>query len=84
MGERDGPVLMQGVPARDESNVYGSEAIGTVCEGCTAQARCLLETGNITTFDIGETDEKNVWFGSGKSVCFCGGSTLGSDDVGVQ
>ena len=28
MGERDGPVLMQGVPARDESNVYCSEAIG--------------------------------------------------------
>jgi hypothetical protein len=53
-------------------------------EGCTAQARCLLETGNITTFDIGETDEKNVWFRSGKSVCFCGGDVPGSDDIRVQ
>ena len=42
------------------------------------------ETGNITAFDIGETDEKNVWFGSGKSVGFHGGDIPGSDNVRVQ
>jgi hypothetical protein len=55
-----------------------------VRKGCTAQARCLLETGNITAFDMGETDEKNVWFGSWKSVGIHSGDIPGSDDVRVQ
>lgn len=49
-----------------------------------AQACCLPETGNVTTFDIGETDEKNVWFGSRKSVGFCCGNIHDSDNVRVR
>jgi len=37
--------------------------------------------GEITTFDIGETDEKYVWFDSGKSVSIRCGDIYRSGDI---
>ena len=59
------------------------QAKGQVYKGSTTRAYRLLETGKFTAFDIGETDEKCIWFGSGKSVGNRGDDIRDSNDIGM-
>ena len=73
---------MQSFPALNLTDVYReANAFGQMCDGYAARARCLLETAEITAFNIGETDEKYVWFGSGEIVGARNGDISGPDDI---
>jgi len=69
----------------DERDVYCSgQAFGKCAKAAALSLVACWKPTNITAFDMGETDEKNVWFVSGKSVGIHSGDIPGSDDVRVQ
>ncbi len=76
---------LQSFPTRVERDVYGVvRPLGKCMNDGATRARYLLETGKFTAFDIGETDEKHVWSGSGKSVGNRGGDIRDSDGIGMH